>query len=68
MQQVVLATIQTYGTLSGYIYLHLPNHICKAFDIKPKTPFAIVYSDGRVIIRQEVSHAIFVGNSAAAPD
>lgn len=56
MQQV-LATIQAYGTLSGYIYLHLPSHIVKAFSIKPKTVFAIVYSDGRIIIRQEANSA-----------
>lgn len=57
MQQVPLATIQTYGTLSGYIYLHLPSHIVKTFGIKPKTAFAIVYSDGRIIIRQEAPNA-----------
>jgi len=60
MQQV-LAIIQAYGTLSGYIYLHVPSHIVKAFSIVPKTPFSIVYSDGRLIIEQEVSRATQLG-------
>lgn len=47
-------TLRAYGRNVNSIKLYIPKRLCKAFDIKPKTPFAIVYSDGRVIIRHEV--------------
>ena len=55
MQQatiITLGTIKPYGTLSGYIYLHLPQYLCKQFGISKSTSFSIIYKDGRVILEQ----------------
>lgn len=60
-----LGTIQTYGTLSGYIYLHLPEYICKAFNIQPKSKFTAVFCDGKIILKQEVEDATKLGIGSA---
>lgn len=65
MTEVALATIRPYGSLSGYIYLHLPSHICKSFSISPKSKFTVVWSDGKIILKQEVEDGTFVGISSA---
>jgi hypothetical protein len=44
--------IKTYGTLSGYIYLHIPRHLCQQFGINPSTAFSVVYRDGKLILEQ----------------
>jgi len=61
-----LGTIKTYGNLSSYSYLHLPQHLCKMFDITPSvTIFAASYRDGRLILEQikEDKDAALVGNN-----
>ncbi|KKN87056.1 hypothetical protein LCGC14_0263260 [marine sediment metagenome] len=50
--EITLGTIKPYGTLSGYIYLHLPQYLCKQFGISNLTSFSIIYKDGRVILEQ----------------
>jgi len=50
--EVQLGSIQAYGTLSGYIYLHFPQYLCKQFGISPSTSFYVVYKDGRLILEQ----------------
>ena len=55
MQQVIeipLGTIQTYGTLSGYVYLHIPRFLCKQFGVNPATVFDALYRDGKLILEQ----------------
>jgi len=55
MQQVTeipLGSIQAYGTLSGYVYLHIPRFICKQFGIIPATVFDALYRDGKIIFEQ----------------
>lgn len=55
MQQTVeipLGTIKAYGTVSGYIYLHIPSWMAKQFNITPSTQFSIVYRDSRIVIEQ----------------
>ena len=47
-----LGTIQTYGTLSGYVYLHLPQYLVRQLDILPATRFSIIYRDGRLVLEQ----------------
>lgn len=48
-----LGTIKTYGNLSSYTYLHIPQHLCKTFGIAPSvTTFAVSYRDGRLILEQ----------------
>lgn len=44
--------IKTYGTLSGYIYLHIPQHLCEQFEIKRSTTFDVLYRDGKLILQQ----------------
>ncbi|HUV52322.1 MAG TPA: hypothetical protein VMW64_04520 [Dehalococcoidia bacterium] len=56
MQQTVeipLGTIKTYGTVSGYIYLHIPNFIAKQFNITPSTCFFIIYKDSKIVLEQK---------------
>jgi len=56
MQQIIeipLGTIKAYGTRSGYIYLHIPSHIVKHFNITPATSFSIMYRDGKIVIEQK---------------
>ncbi|GAJ15741.1 unnamed protein product [marine sediment metagenome] len=50
--EIPLGTIKAYGSLSGYIYLHLPQYLCKQFGISPSTAFSITYKDGKVILEQ----------------
>jgi hypothetical protein len=50
---LVLGSIQTYGTRSGYFYLHLPQHICKQFNITPTKKFSIICVDGKIILEEE---------------
>ena len=48
-------TIQTYGNLSSYVYLHIPQSLCKQFGIVPSSQFAVSavsYRDGRLILEQ----------------
>lgn len=48
-------TIQTYGNLSSYIYLHIPQSLCKQFGIVPGTNFeasTVSYRDGKLILEQ----------------
>lgn len=55
MQQAIeipLCNINAYGTLSGYIYLHLPQYLCRQFGISPSTSFSVTYKDGRLILEQ----------------
>jgi len=55
MQQVIeipLGSIQAYGTLSGYIYIHLPQYLCRQFNILPSTSFSVIYKDGKIVIEQ----------------
>ena len=47
-----LGRIKTYGTLSGYIYLHIPKHLCRQFEVKPSTAFSAIYRDGKLILEQ----------------
>jgi len=49
---IPLGSIKTYSTLSGYIYLHLPQYLCKQFGITSATQFSISYRDGKIIIEQ----------------
>lgn len=51
--EIPLGTIETYGTLSGYIYLHISQHLCKQFGIQPKTVFIAYYSDGKLVLKQD---------------
>ena len=56
MQQTTetpLGSIKTYGTLSGYIYLHIPQYLCKHFKITPSTAFSIIYKDSKVVLEQQ---------------
>ncbi|MBA7663358.1 hypothetical protein ES703_71398 [subsurface metagenome] len=56
MQQTVeipLGTIKAYGTVSGYIYLHIPNFIAKHFNISASTYFSVFYRDDKVVIEQK---------------
>jgi len=50
--EVQLGSIQAYGNLSGYIYIHLPQYLCKQFGISPSTFFSVTYKDGKVVIEQ----------------
>lgn len=50
--EIVLGTLTTYGTISGYIYLHVPQYLCKQFNIKPKAKFIALYRDGDLLIKQ----------------
>lgn len=50
--ELQLGSIQAYGTLSGYIYLHLPQYLCKQFGISPSTSFSVSYKDGKIVIEQ----------------
>ncbi|MBA7711056.1 hypothetical protein ES703_120008 [subsurface metagenome] len=50
--ELQLGSIQAYGTLSGYIYLHLPQYLCKQFAISPSTSFSVTYKDGKIVIEQ----------------
>ena len=55
MQQTVeipMGKIQTYGTTSGYIYLHIPAYLCRQFGIRPATFFSVVYRDDRLVLEQ----------------
>jgi len=54
MQQAIipLGSIQTYGNLSGYIYLHLPQYLCRQFNISPSTAFDIIYKNGKLILEK----------------
>jgi hypothetical protein len=54
MAELKLGTIKTFATLSGYIYLHLPTHVCKNLGIGAKAPFKMTWCDGVLIITQEV--------------
>lgn len=57
MQQTIveipLGTLKAYGTLSGYIYLHIPKYIAEHFNITPSTYFSVVYRDGKIVIEQK---------------
>lgn len=56
MQQttgILVGNIKTYGTLSGYVYLHIPQYLCKQFNIAPSTLFTIIYKDGKVVLEQQ---------------
>lgn len=55
MQQteITLGTIRAYGTLSGYIYLHLPSYLVKQFKISPSTSFSVIYRDGKIVMEQQ---------------
>lgn len=53
--EINLETIKTYSTLSGYIYLHIPQHLCKQFSIAPKTAFVAFYKDGKLMLVQQDS-------------
>lgn len=67
--EVQLGSIQAYGTLSGYIYLHLPQYLCKQFGISPSTSFSVTYRDGKVIleqIKEDKENAAQLGNRQAA--
>lgn len=50
--EIPLGTIQVYGTLSGYIYLHIPSYLAKQFKITPSTSFSIIYKDSKVVLEQ----------------
>jgi len=55
MQQVIeipLGSVQAYGSLSGYVYLHIPQFLCKQFGIVPSTSFSMTYKDGKIILEQ----------------
>lgn len=55
MQQTVeipLGNIKAYGTVSGYIYLHIPKYIAKQFNITRSTVFSIIYRDSKIVIEQ----------------
>jgi len=49
----MLCTIQAYANLSGYVYLHIPNHVAKQFNINSGTNFTISYRDGKIEIVQQ---------------
>jgi len=49
--ELQLAKIKTYGTLSGYIYLHLPQYLCRQFGISSATHFVAIYRDGELILK-----------------
>ncbi|GAH78298.1 unnamed protein product, partial [marine sediment metagenome] len=56
MQQTAetpLGTIKAYGTLSGYVYLHIPQYLCKQFNVIPSTVFSITYKDGKIVLEQQ---------------
>jgi len=56
MQQttgISVGSIKAYGTLSGYVYLHIPQYICKQFNITSATLFnIIIYKDGKIVIER----------------
>jgi len=65
--EVQLGSIQTYGTLSGYIYLHFPKYLCRQFNISPSTAFNIIYKNGKLILEQtkeDKEHAAQLGDSS----
>lgn len=51
--EIVLGTIQAYANLSGYVYLHIPKHVAKQFNINSGTNFTISYRDGKIVIVQQ---------------
>ena len=51
--EIMLCTIQAYANLSGYVYLHIPNHVAKQFNINSGTNFTISYRDGKIEIVQQ---------------
>jgi len=63
--EIPLGTLKAYGSLSGYIYLHLPQYLVKQFGLSSSTSFAVTYKDGRIILEQimEEKDATLLGNS-----
>jgi len=56
MQQTVeipLGTIKAYGSLSGYIYIHIPSWMAKQFDITHSTSFSVIYRDSKIVLEQK---------------
>lgn len=51
--ELKLGTVQTYSTLSGYVYIHIPQYLVKRLNIPPSTSFSIIYKDGKIILEQE---------------
>jgi len=50
--EIPLGAVKAYGSLSGYVYLHLPQYLCKQFGLSASTSFAVTYKDGRLILEQ----------------
>jgi len=60
--ELELATIKPIFNLSGYVYLHLPSHVVASVKLSRESNFRVVFSDGALIIKQEVNNAGIMGN------
>jgi len=52
MTEFKVGKIKTYGTLSGYVYLHIPQYLVRQFEISPLATFSVIYRDGKLILEQ----------------
>ena len=52
MTTINLGSLKVIGNPSGYLYLYLPQHIRKQFEIEHSDVFIASYSDGKLILVQ----------------
>ena len=55
--EISMGKIQAHITLSGYIYINLPQYLARQFNISAKTYFIAYYKDGRLMLLQEETNA-----------
>lgn len=50
---VILGNIKPYSTPNGYIYIHIPQYVCKQFNITPAKLFTIICVDDKIVLKEE---------------